>query len=293
VSDTTNRETELLERLRRAIADRFTVERVLAHGGMGIVFLARDRKHANRAVALKVLRPEIAGVLGAGRFLAEIRTAALLNHPHIVPVFDSGEADGLLYYVMPLVEGETLRGRQRRGPPLGIDEIVRIGCGVAAALSYAHQHDIAHRDIKPENIFLSGDEAIVTDFGIARALHAAAGDGTPAGFAFGTPGYMSPEQAAGAPDIDGRADVYSLGAVLYELIVGTPPRCWLSGDDVRLGRMSGATPFRRASRPRSPARSPRGRASASRPRRSSPRRCAGATSRRARWTGGRWRSCPS
>ena len=140
---------------------------------MGLVFRARDRKHAQRAVALKVLRPDLAAELGADRFIGEIRIAALLNHPHIVPMFDSGEADGLLYYVMPLVEGDTLRDRLSRGPKPTLDEVVRVGCGVASALGYAHQQGIVHRDIKPENIILSGDEAIVTDFGIALALHAA------------------------------------------------------------------------------------------------------------------------
>jgi len=246
MTDATDHQDELLERLRRSVGHRYVVERVMAQGGMGTVFLARDLKHANRAVALKLLRPEVAGSFGAERFLSEIRIAALLNHPHIVPVFDSGEADGLLYYVMPLVEGETLRERQMRGPPLGIDEIVRIGCSVAAALSYAHQHDVAHRDIKPENIILSGDEAIITDFGIARALRAAGGGGTPTSDAVGTPGYVSPEQAAGAPDVDGRADIYSLGAVLYELIVGSLPRHGLSGDEVQLGRMADVPPEARA-----------------------------------------------
>lgn len=238
MTDATDRENELLERLRRAIAERYAVERAMAQGGMGTVFLARDRKHANRAVALKVLRPEVADALGAERFFAEIRIAALLNHPHIVPLFDSGEADGLLYYVMPLVEGGTVRERLRRGPPPDLGEIVRIGVGVASALSYAHRHGVTHRDIKPENVILSGDEPVVTDFGIARALREAGGAETASGDAPGTLGYMSPEQSAGAADVDGRADVYSLGAVLYELIVGRPPGGWLSPDDVRAGRMS-------------------------------------------------------
>jgi serine/threonine protein kinase/Tfp pilus assembly protein PilF len=228
---------EILHRLSRAIGDRYAVERMLGEGGMGIVFLARDRKHAQRAVALKVLRPEVAAVLGAERFVSEIRIVALLNHPHIVPMFDSGEVDGLLYYVMPVVEGETLRERLRRGPSPALDELVRIGCGVASALSYAHQHGIIHRDVKPENIMLSGDEAIVTDFGIARALRAAVGGAAPSGLLLGTPGYMSPEQATGSPDVDARTDVYSLGAVLYEMVVGDSPRYWLSGDDVRRGRI--------------------------------------------------------
>ena len=246
MSGTAEREMDVLERLRRAVGDRYSVEAPIAQGGMGTVFLARDRKHAHRPVALKVLRPEIAGALGAERFVSEIRIAAVLNHPHIVPVFDSGEADGLLFYVMPLVEGETLRERLQRGPPLSTEEIVRIVRDVASALSYAHQHDVVHRDIKPENIILSGDEPIVTDFGIARAVRAAGGGITGAGVMLGTPGYMSLEQAVGDPDVDGRADVYSLGAVLYELVVGQPPRFWLTADDLREGRIIDATPEARA-----------------------------------------------
>jgi serine/threonine protein kinase/Flp pilus assembly protein TadD len=246
MSDLIDCETGVLDRLRRTIGDRYVVERVLGQGGMGTVFLARDRKHGNRAVVLKVLRPELAGALGAERFVSEIRIVALLNHPHIVPMFDSGEADGLLYYVMPFVEGENLGERLRRGPKPTLEEIIRIGCGVASALSYAHQHDVVHRDIKPENIILSGDEAIVTDFGIARALRAAVGHATPTGIWLGTPGYVSPEQATGAPDVDGRTDLYSLGAVLYEMIVGDSPRCWLAAEDVRLGRIPEVPPEARA-----------------------------------------------
>ena len=240
MADQVGLESEIQHRLVEALGDRYVVERMLGHGGMGIVFLARDRKHAQRAVALKVLRPDVAAVLGAERFVGEIRIAALLNHPHIVPVFDSGEADGLLYYVMPVVEGETLRERLRRGPSPALAEIVRIGWGVTSALSYAHQHGIVHRDIKPENIILSGEEAIVTDFGIALAVRAAVGNATPVGLMLGTPGYVSPEQATGAPDVDGRTDVYGLGAVLYEMIVGDSPRCWLTAADVRLGRIADA-----------------------------------------------------
>jgi TolB-like protein/tetratricopeptide (TPR) repeat protein len=246
MTETVERDTGLLRRLREGIADRYVVERVLGEGGMGTVFLARDRKHAQRAVAFKVLRPEVAGLFGAERFAREIAIAASLSHPHIVPVFDSGEAAGLLYYVMPVVEGETLRERLRRGPRPTPEEIVRVGRGVAAALGCAHQHQIVHRDIKPENIFLSGDEAVVADFGIARALSAMAGEPTSAGLLLGTPGYLSPEQAAGSRDVDGRADLYALGAVLFEMAVGEPPRCWLSSDEVRRGRFTEMMPEARA-----------------------------------------------
>lgn len=246
MADLAEREAEVQERLRRAIGDRYAVQHVLGQGGMGTVFLARDLKHAQRPVALKVLRPEVARVLGAEQFVHEIRIAALLNHPHIVPLFDSGEADGLLFYVMPVVEGETLRERLRRGPRPTLEEIVRIGCGVASALTYAHQHQILHRDVKPENVMLSGDEAIVTDFGVARALRAAAGNATPSGFLVGTPGYVSPEQATGAPDVDGRTDVYGLGAVLYEMVVGQSPHHWLTAEDVRAGRFPDVTSEERA-----------------------------------------------
>ena len=238
MTDVIDREKDVFDRLRHALADRYAVERVLGQGGMATVFAARDRKHAHRAVAIKVLRPELAVALGAERFLREIGIAAVLNHPHIVPMFDSGEAGGLLYYVMPVVEGETLRERLRREPPLAVSEIVEIACGVASALSCAHAHDVVHRDIKPENIILSGEEAIVADFGIARALHAAGEEATGPGMMLGTPGYMSPEQATGAKDVDGRADLFALGCVLYEMIVGEPPRFWLDPETVRKGRIA-------------------------------------------------------
>ncbi|MFI5370377.1 MAG: protein kinase [Candidatus Eisenbacteria bacterium] len=246
VIDRVDRVPEILDRLKRAIGERYTIERVLGRGGMATVFAARDRKHASRAVAIKVLRPEIAGSLGAERFLQEIRIAALLNHPHIVPVFDSGEADGLLYYVMPVVEGETLRERIQRQPPLAIDEVVRIASGVGSALSYAHAHDIVHRDIKPANIILAGDEAVVADFGIARALRAAGEDVTGTGVILGTPGYMSPEQASGSPEVDGRSDLYSLGCVMVEMIVGEPPRVWLDSESLRHGRIPDLSDIARA-----------------------------------------------
>src|SRR6184192_2360531 len=190
---------------------------------MATVYLAADLKH-HRPVAIKVLKPELAAALGPDRFLREIETAARLSHPHILPLHDSGEAAGLLYYVMPWVEGETLRDRLEREGQLPLEEAVRITREVASALSYAHSHDVVHRDVKPENILLSGGEAVVADFGIARAITQAAGTRlTETGIPVGTPQYMSPEQASGGGPIDGRSDVYSLACVLYEMLVGEPP----------------------------------------------------------------------
>jgi len=214
---------ELEERLRIALADRYALERELGRGGMAVVFLARDPRH-DRAVAIKVLRHEIAAALGAERFLREIQIAAKLHHPHILPLYDSGAAGDLLYYVMPYVEGESLRQRLDRETQLPLDDALAITRQVAGALAYAHSHDVVHRDIKPENILLESGEAVVADFGIARAITAASGDKlTQTGFAIGTPLYMSPEQAAGGGAIDGRSDLYSLGCVLYEMLAGHPP----------------------------------------------------------------------
>jgi len=215
--------TEILERLRAALADRYVVERELGEGGMAIVYLAHDVKH-ERHVAIKVLRPELAASLGADRFLREIKIAAKLTHPHILPLYDSGEADGLLFYVMPFVEGESLRDLLDREQQLPLEDAVRIAREVAGALSQAHSFGIIHRDIKPENVMLSGGHAVVSDFGIARAFSAAGGDNlTQTGMAVGTPAYMSPEQAAGDPSVDGRSDVYSLGCMLYEMLAGQIP----------------------------------------------------------------------
>jgi len=212
-----------LDRLSAALADRYRIERELGHGGMATVYLARDLKH-DRDVALKVLRPELAEVVGKDRFLAEIRTTANLRHPHILPLFDSGEADGLLFYVMPLAEGETLRTRLDRDRQLPIAEALRITAEVADALAYAHARGVIHRDIKPDNILLEAGHAVVADFGIARAISAGGGDRlTLTGMSVGTPAYMSPEQAAGEQDVDGRADLYSLACVLYEMLGGQPP----------------------------------------------------------------------
>src|SRR5256712_2524663 len=212
-----------LARLQTALTGRYTIERELGRGGMAIVYLAQDLKH-RRSVAIKVLHPELAAAVGTDRFLREIEIAASLTHPHIVPLHDSGEADGFAYYVMPYVEGESLRERLSRETQLPLDGAVQIAREVADALAYAHSHDVVHRDIKPENILLEAGHAVVSDFGIARAISAAGGEKlTATGLAVGTPAYMSPEQLAGGEHVDGRTDVYSLGCVLYEMLAGGPP----------------------------------------------------------------------
>jgi eukaryotic-like serine/threonine-protein kinase len=215
--------THATERLSAALADRYRIERALGQGGMATVYLAEDLKHKRR-VAVKVLKPELAAVLGAERFVQEITTTAALQHPHILPLFDSGEADGFLYYVMPFIDGETLRAKLDRDTQLGIDEAVRIATDVASALHYAHTHGVIHRDIKPENILLHDGRPMVADFGIALALSAAAGGRmTETGLSLGTPHYMSPEQATAEKDITARADQYALASVLYEMLTGDPP----------------------------------------------------------------------
>jgi len=213
----------LAGRLKVALSGRYAIERELGQGGMATVYLAQDVRH-HRRVALKVLRPELAAVIGADRFLQEIRVTANLQHPHILPLHDSGEADSFLYYVMPYVEGESLRGRLNRERQLPIEEAVRTATEVAAALDYAHRRGVIHRDIKPENILLASGAAVVADFGIARAV-AEAGGGrlTETGLSLGTPQYMSPEQATADRELDGRSDVYALGCVLYEMLAGEPP----------------------------------------------------------------------
>jgi serine/threonine-protein kinase len=223
-----------LDRLTTALADRYAIERELGSGGMATVYLARDVKH-NRQVAVKVLRPELAAALGAERFLHEIRVAAQLNHPHILPLFDSGQAvdpplrsaergtggEAFLYYVMPVVEGESLRDRLNRERQLPIADAVRLTEQIASALDYAHRQGVIHRDIKPENVLLHEGEAMVTDFGIALAISEAGGTRiTETGFSLGTPHYMSPEQAAGEQKLDARSDVYALGCVLFEMLAG-------------------------------------------------------------------------
>jgi hypothetical protein len=210
-------------RLAAALADRYRIERELGEGGMATVYLAEDLKH-DRKVALKVLKPELAAVVGAERFLAEIKTTANLQHPHILPLFDSGEADGFLFYVMPFVEGETLRGRIDRVKQLPVEEAVRLARAVASALAYAHRREIIHRDIKPANILLHEGEPQVADFGIALAVSAAGGSRlTETGLSLGTPYYMSPEQASADRELGPQSDVYSVGCVLYEMLVGEPP----------------------------------------------------------------------
>jgi len=206
-----------------ALSGRYRIERELGAGGMATVYLAHDPRH-DRPVAIKVLNRDLGATLGSERFLAEIRTTARLQHPHILPLLDSGEADGLLFYVMPVVTGESLRGRLERERQLPVADAVRIAREVASALDYAHRHGVVHRDIKPENILLQDGQALVADFGIALAVQQAGGERlTQTGLSLGTPQYMSPEQAMGERTIDARSDIYALGAVAYEMLAGEPP----------------------------------------------------------------------
>ncbi|MGD8699001.1 MAG: protein kinase, partial [Gemmatimonadales bacterium] len=233
--------TDPLESLNTALAGRYAVERELGSGGMAIVYLARDLRH-ERDVAVKVLRAELAAAMGGDRFLREIKLTAKLNHPHILPLLDSGEADGFLYYVMPYVAGESLRGRLEREMQLPVDEALRITQQVASALEFAHKQGVIHRDIKPENILLHEGEAMVADFGIALAVSAAGGERlTETGISVGTVEYMSPEQATGE-DVDARSDIYSLGCVLYEMLVGEPPYTGPTGMAVLAKRLSDPVP---------------------------------------------------
>ena len=209
--------------LRTALTGRYDIEREIGHGGMATVYLARDVRH-QRNVALKVLLPELAAVIGPDRFLSEIRVTANLQHPNLLPLFDSGEAEGQLYYVMPYVEGESLRTRLDREKQLSIPEALRLGTAIASALDYAHRHGVVHRDLKPENILLQDGQPVVADFGIALAVSNAGGARiTQTGLSLGTPQYMSPEQATGDRAVDGRTDIYSLGAMMYEMLTGDPP----------------------------------------------------------------------
>jgi serine/threonine-protein kinase len=232
------------------LGDRFTIEREVGRGGMATVFLAHDRKH-DRPVAVKVLKRELAASLGSARFLREIRTAARLQHPHVMPLHDSGEANGFLYYVMPYVQGESLRDRLTREGQLPLDEALRIARDVASALDYAHSNAIVHRDIKPENILLSGGHAMVMDFGIARAVSASAGEETITfpGLAVGTPAYMSPEQATAGRVVDGRSDVYALACVVYEMLAGHPPFLGTSAQEILARQSLDPVPSLRGSRP--------------------------------------------
>ncbi|HTS88932.1 MAG TPA: serine/threonine-protein kinase [Gemmatimonadales bacterium] len=216
--------TDVHTRLATALADRYRIERELGQGGMATVYLAQDLRH-DRRVAIKVLRPELSAILGADRFLQEIKTTANLQHPHILPLHDSGEADGYVFYVMPYVEGESLRDRLKREHQLPVDDAVRIASEVAGALDYAHRHKVIHRDIKPENILLHDGSALVADFGIALAVSRSDGGTrmTETGMSLGTPHYMSPEQAMGEREITAKSDVYALGCVTYEMLVGEPP----------------------------------------------------------------------
>jgi len=205
------------------IAGNYRIEREVGRGGMAVVYRAYDSRH-DRTVAIKVLNPDIAAALGKERFLFEIHVAARLNHPHIVALYDSGESEGILYYVMPFIEGPTLRDYMGKRGRLPIEEGLKFAGQIAGALDYAHRLNIVHRDIKPENVMLHEGEALVTDFGIAKALSSAGGSTlTHTGIALGTPAYMSPEQAAGETDLDGRTDQYSLACVVYEMLTGEPP----------------------------------------------------------------------
>ena len=223
---------EPLDRLTKALADRFIVERELGRGGMATVYLALDRRYEQR-VAIKVLDPQLAASLGADRFLREIRLTAQLNHPHILPLLDSGDADGLLYYVMPYVAGESLRDRLKREKQLPLADALRITSEVADALDHAHRHGVVHRDVKPDNVLLGEGHAVVADFGVAGALSAAADDKlTATGMAVGTPEYMSPEQIGDHGAVDGRSDIYAVGCMLYEMLAGQPPFTGVSAESV-------------------------------------------------------------
>jgi tRNA A-37 threonylcarbamoyl transferase component Bud32 len=240
--------------LRAALRDRYELEEMIGRGGMAAVYRARDLKH-NRRVAVKVLRTDLSELIGPERFLREIEIAAGLTHPNILPLHDSGEADGTLYYVMPFVEGESLRALLSRVRLMDTDGALEIVRRVADALDYAHRRGILHRDIKPENILLPGGQAVLADFGIAKAVSSATSDAglTRTGIALGTPGYMSPEQATGLLELAPTTDVYSLGVVTYEMLVGGLPRTWVMPDALRVGRFADAPPEHRAQLDRLPA----------------------------------------
>jgi serine/threonine-protein kinase len=225
-----------------ALRDRYVLERELGRGGMATVYLARDLRHG-RLVALKVLRPEVGAVLGAERFLREIRLTAALQHPNILPLLDSGEAAGLFYYVMPYIEGESLRQRLEREGQLPLEDAARLTREVADALDYAHAQGIIHRDIKPENLLLSRDHALIADFGIALAVTESGGERlTGTGLSLGTPTYMSPEQVIAGRQVDGRTDQYSLACVLYEMLAGEPPYTGPTAQAIVAKRLSEPVP---------------------------------------------------
>jgi len=227
--------------LSEALADRYTIDRELGRGGMATVYLARDLKH-DRDVAIKVLKPELGAALGAERFLAEIKVTANLRHPNVLPLFDSGTADGQLFYVMPYIDGETLRARMIREPQMPVDEVLRIVGLLAGALDYAHTNGVVHRDLKPENILLQAGQPIIADFGIALAIAQVGGERvTQTGLSLGTPNYMSPEQAAGERAVDARSDQYALGAMTYEMLTGEPPHSGATAQ-VIIARLMTETP---------------------------------------------------
>jgi len=246
--------TDFLEQLRAALADRYQIDRELGRGGMATVYLAHDLRH-KRQVGLKVLHPELADALGPERFRREIETAAGLQHPHILPVHDSGEAQGWLWYTMPYVEGETLRERLKREGRLEVGEAVRLGQEIAGALAAAHARNVVHRDVKPGNVLLSHGQALVADFGIARSARPEAGQTlTATGLSLGTPAYMSPEQALGERELDGRSDVYALGCLVYELLAGEPPYTGSTTQAMISKHLSAAVPDVRRLRPEVPTR---------------------------------------
>ena len=244
---------EFPERLRRALAERYDSVSALTGGtGAASVYLAHDRK-LDRQVVLKVLLPELCLAVETGRFLREVAIAARLTHPRIVTVYDSGDVDGCLYYIMPYVAGESLRDALSRRGRLPLTEAVHFACHVAGALTYAHKHGVIHRDIKPDNILLTAGEAVVTDFGVARAISAAdTGKVTSTGMTVGTPAYLSPEQCRGRKKLDGRSDQYALGCVVYEMLAGHPPFTGASPQEVLARHVRDAVPTLRAARPEIP-----------------------------------------
>lgn len=246
-------DTNIRDRLQNALEAAYVIERELGGGAMSVVYLARDVRH-DRNVVIKVLAPELSHALGPQRFAREIETVAALRHPHILPLLDSGEAAGLIYYVMPFAEGESLRDRMKREQQLPLDEAVRIVSEVASALDYAHRRGIVHRDIKPENILIEDGHAVVADFGIAYALGRSRDDDrlTGTGMSIGTPAYMSPEQASAERAVDARSDVYSLGCVLYEMLAGEQPFTGVNAQAVIAKRLAGEIPRVRTVRPAIP-----------------------------------------